>query len=122
MPTNIIDKFVENIIIFNFEYKELDKNYLRNKILFLIGNTKQTTNSKNNIELVKELINQAILNEKINNIQYEKDILEAQLMDFITPSPSSVNSIFNMLYSYDKKLKILKRIFIIIQNHLNMGN
>ena len=100
MPTNIIDKFVENIIIFNFEYKELDKNYLRNKILFLIGNTKQTTNSKNNIELVKELINQAILNEKINNIQYEKDILEAQLMDFITPSPSSVNSIFNMLYSF----------------------
>ena len=57
METNIIDKFVENIIIFNFEYKELDKNYLRNKILFLIGNTEQTTNSKNNIELVKELIN-----------------------------------------------------------------
>ena len=49
MATNIIDKFVENIIIFNFEYKELDKNYLRNKILFLIGNTEQTTNLKNNI-------------------------------------------------------------------------
>lgn len=116
MPTNIIDKFVENIIIFNFEYKELDKNYLRNKILFLIGNTKQTTNSKNNIELVKELINQAILNEKINNIQYEKDILEAQLMDFITPSPSSVNSIFNMLYSHDKK-EALKFFYELSQNN-----
>lgn len=116
MATNIIDKFVENIIIFNFEYKELDKNYLRNKILFLIGNTEQTTNSKNNIELVKELINQAILNEKINNIQYEKDILEAQLMDFITPSPSAVNGIFNMLYSHDKK-EALKFFYELSQNN-----
>ncbi|MFC4771239.1 UDP-glucose--hexose-1-phosphate uridylyltransferase [Enterococcus hermanniensis] len=87
-------------------WMEMDRIYLENRVIALIG---ETTLEKSEVrpvtvpavELVDVLLEQAIKNQQIADNGTEKDILAAQLMDFMTPPPSVVNAYFAQYYSKD---------------------
>lgn len=100
----LIKLFVDKIILIG-EYTALDKIYLRNKLLDLIGQDnfvdELVTSSEEKqtiLELLDQCIQQAITNGKINDLSDEIDPLEGQLMDLITPLPSKVNQEFENYY------------------------
>ncbi|MGQ2376138.1 UDP-glucose--hexose-1-phosphate uridylyltransferase [Companilactobacillus zhachilii] len=89
-----VDKFVDQIITADNDYQELDRIYLYNRICALVGDD----NHQENDDLKTALIETAIKNQKIDGSQTAKEILNDQLMDFITPLPSKVNQKFWNLY------------------------
>ncbi|MFV0559521.1 MAG: UDP-glucose--hexose-1-phosphate uridylyltransferase [Enterococcus sp.] len=85
-------------------WMELDRIYLQNRILGMIGEDALTETSyqpttKSSVELLDELVAQAKLNHVIDDNAAEVEILEGQLMDFLTPPPSVVNAFFAQHYS-----------------------
>ncbi|MBP1044755.1 UDP-glucose--hexose-1-phosphate uridylyltransferase [Enterococcus sp. BWM-S5] len=85
-------------------WKELDRIYLENRILGMIGEEALEPSEDNAAEadtltLVEALMAQAEKNKVIGSLQAEYDILEAQLTDLLTPSPSAVNEHFAQLYA-----------------------
>lgn len=99
---NIIYPFVDYVIQAS-NWTDLDKKYLANKILFLIGEksiAEETDfeNQVDSLDLVDSLIETAISNQAIEDTEYERECLRGQLMELITPSPSEVNSNFNEFY------------------------
>lgn len=89
-----VDKFVDQIIAADNDYQELDRIYLYNRICALVGDD----NHQANDDLKTALIETAIKNQKIDDSQTAKEILNDQLMDFVTPLPSKVNQEFWNLY------------------------
>ena len=95
--TELIDYALEKKLI-----EETDSTYCINRILNLIGgNSYEKTEYKkhNNIEEILDgLLNFAYENGKIpeNTIGY-RDILSADIMDVLTPMPSTVINTFNAL-------------------------
>lgn len=89
-----VDKFVDQIILADNDYQELDRVYLYNRICALVGDANHTTAD----DLKTALIQTAITNQKIEDNQTAKEILNDQLMDFMTPLPSKVNQKFWNLY------------------------
>lgn len=90
-------------------WMELDRIYLENKLLALIGEDALTERkvrvvSENSLDLLEKLLNQAQKNQLISDISAERDILEAQIMDLLTPPPSVVNAYFAQYYSKDPKM------------------
>lgn len=85
-------------------YMELDRLYLQNRIIALIGEDsledvlphKQLESS---LVLLDRLIEKAKDNGMIDDSFAQKEILEAQLMDFLTPPPSVVNAFFAQHYA-----------------------
>lgn len=85
-------------------YMELDRLYLQNRIIALIGEDsledvlprKQLESS---LVLLDRLIEKAKDNGVIDDSFAQKEILEAQLMDFLTPPPSVVNAFFAQHYA-----------------------
>ncbi|AUI71692.1 UDP-glucose--hexose-1-phosphate uridylyltransferase [Companilactobacillus alimentarius] len=92
-----VNKFVDQIINADNDYQELDRVYLYNRICSLVGDD----NHQENDDLKVALIQTAIKNNKIENNQTAKEILNDQLMDFLTPLPSRVNQKFWNLYQKD---------------------
>ena len=92
-----VNKFVDQIINADNDYQELDRVYLYNRICSLVGDD----NHQENDDLKVALIQTAIKNNKIENNQTAKEILNDQLMDFLTPLPSRVNQKFWNLYQRD---------------------
>lgn len=93
-----IDQFVEQIIE-NSHYRQEDYRYLFNRVLALVGEEKVASedfgaDSTELIDLKDDLVAIAVHNHQIDDNQGTRDILGAQLMDFITPSPSEVNNTF----------------------------
>lgn len=87
-------------------WMEMDRLYLENRVIAMIGEdslaaTEIRPVTETSIELVDQLLNQAEKNQVITDLQAEKDILEAQLMDLLTPPPSVVNAYFAQYYSKD---------------------
>lgn len=87
-------------------WMEMDRLYLENRVISMIGEdslAKAEVNrvSASAVELVDQLLVQAEKNEVITDLQAEKDMLEAQLMDLMTPPPSVVNAYFAQYYSKD---------------------
>lgn len=84
-------------------YMELDRLYLQNRIIALIGEDSLTEvnpqNTKNSLELLDDLVEKAKKNGVIDDSLAQKEILEAQLMDFLTPPPSVVNAFFAQHYA-----------------------
>lgn len=85
-------------------WKELDRIYLENRILGMIGEEALEPSEDNAAEadtltLVEAMMAQAEKNKVIGSLQAEYDILEAQLTDLLTPSPSAVNEHFAQLYA-----------------------
>ena len=89
-----VDQFVDLIIQSKNDYQELDKIYLYNRICALVGDDNHQTDD----DIKTALIKTAVKNGKIENTQTEKEILNDQLMDFVTPLPSKINAKFWNLY------------------------
>lgn len=92
---NLVEEFITQIIA-NSAFTELDRIYLRNRILALVGDEalKVETTSDNLLDLKDELIVAAQNNGLIANSNSAYDILGAQLLNFIVPRPSIVNQKF----------------------------
>lgn len=87
-------------------WMEMDRLYLENRVIAMIGEDSLAKAeiqgvSASAVELVDQLLIQAEKNKVINGLQAEKDMLEAQLMDLMTPPPSVVNAYFAQYYSKD---------------------
>lgn len=85
-------------------WMELDRLYLQNRVIGLIGATSLAETSlsqkiKPSLALLDELVQQGIENGVINDVPLEKEQLEAQLMDLLTPPPSVVNAFFAQHYA-----------------------
>lgn len=87
-------------------WMELDRLYLQNRVLAMIG--EETLEeivpepvTKSSLDLLDELIQQAKINQVIDEDVAAIEILEAQLMDFLTPPPSVVNAFFAQHYEKD---------------------
>lgn len=89
-----VNKFVDQIIESDNDYHELDRIYLYNRICALVGDD----NHQENTDVKEALIQTAIKNQKIDGSQTSIEILNDQLMDFLTPLPSKVNQKFWDLY------------------------
>ncbi|MBU5363351.1 UDP-glucose--hexose-1-phosphate uridylyltransferase [Enterococcus raffinosus] len=87
-------------------WMEMDRLYLENRVIAMIGENSLSKAenrmvSESAVDLVDQLLTQAEKNQVITGLQAEKDILEAQLMDLMTPPPSVVNAYFAQYYSKD---------------------
>ncbi|WP_159721939.1 UDP-glucose--hexose-1-phosphate uridylyltransferase [Enterococcus sp. CSURQ0835] len=87
-------------------WNKLDRLYLENRVIALIGEDSLEAADircvdEPAVELAEELVAQAIQNGVITELQAEKDILEAQLTDLMTPPPSVINAIFAEKYAKD---------------------
>ena len=102
---DLIRKFVEQVIE-KSDYTELDKYYLYNHVLHLVGKCKKECQEASIIDVKDALVEQAVLNQKIDDLSSSKDSLGCELMDLITPIPSVLNQRFNEMYAQDKKRAI----------------
>lgn len=87
-------------------WMEMDRLYLENRVIAMIGEDSLTKAeirgvTESAVDLVEYLLLQAEKNKVITDLQAEKDMLEAQLMDLMTPPPSVVNAYFAQYYSKD---------------------
>lgn len=101
----LIRKFVEQVIE-KSDYTELDKYYLYNHVLHLVGKCEKECQEASIIDVKDALVEQAVLNQKIDDLSSSKDSLGCELMDLITPIPSVLNQRFNEMYAQDKKRAI----------------
>ena len=102
---DLIRKFVEQVIE-KSDYTELDKYYLYNHVLHLVGKCEKEWQEASIIDVKDALVEQAVLNQKIDDLSSSKDSLGCELMDLITPIPSVLNQRFNEMYAQDKKRAI----------------
>lgn len=92
MAQDTLQAFLDQIVASPSPYMALDKQYVENRIYALIGDG-QTQASEGNdpVDLVNALVETAITHAKIKDTPSEREILEAQLMDLMTPLPSALN-------------------------------
>lgn len=86
----VIEKFAEQVIK-SGSYQPLDKVYLINKIRALVGDSDQEDQGA---DVVGQLLTIAVKNKKIADDLTSKEVLNDQLYDLATPTPSKVNEIF----------------------------
>ncbi|WP_203641064.1 UDP-glucose--hexose-1-phosphate uridylyltransferase [Levilactobacillus andaensis] len=92
MAEDTIQKFIDHIVSSPAPYTELDRQYVTNRIFALVGDGEaQAATADTPIDLVNALIATAIAHGKIEDSPSPKEILEAQLMDLMTPLPSAIN-------------------------------
>lgn len=95
-------KAFAQLAIKNGGWMEMDRLYLENRIIALIGEDALTDASPleaDSLTLLDNLVAKAIENGVTQDVQAEKEILESQLMDFLTPPPSVVNAFFAQHYA-----------------------
>ncbi len=88
-------------------WMEMDRIYLQNRVLAMIGEavfepSEIRSVDRSSIDLMDELVACALSNQQIGDSHAEREIFEAQLMDFLTPPPSVVNA-FAQHYANDPK-------------------
>ncbi|MDN6291826.1 MAG: UDP-glucose--hexose-1-phosphate uridylyltransferase [Tetragenococcus halophilus] len=89
-------------------WMEMDRIYLQNRILGMIGETEfeeaeNRSSSKSSTQLMDELVEVAKHNHIVGESLSEQEIFASQLMDFLTPPPSVVNAFFAQYYAKDPK-------------------
>ena len=91
----LVEKFVTQVIE-ESSYEELDRIYLTNRVLALVGDGVLEVETKVSelIDLKDQLVEEAVRLEKIEDSQTAREILGADLMDLVTPCPSQVNRDF----------------------------
>lgn len=87
-------------------WMEMDRLYLQNKINGMIGEEAMDVYqvrsvNEDSVDLLDRLVEQAQKNRIVSDLTAEKEIFEAQLMDFLTPPPSVVNAFFAQHYAND---------------------
>ena len=86
----VIEKFADKVIS-SGAYKPLDRVYVINKIRGLVGDHDEEENDQ---VAVKQLVDMAVKNKKIPDDVTSREMLNDQLYDLATPTPSETNSIF----------------------------
>ncbi|WP_207940103.1 galactose-1-phosphate uridylyltransferase [Enterococcus sp. DIV2402] len=89
-------------------WMEMDRLYLHNRILGMIGENQLEEFevrpvTRPSTELLDELIKTAQANQVIDTTLSAIEILEGELMDFLTPPPSVVNAFFAQHYAKKPK-------------------
>ena len=104
MNQGILDAFVTAVIAAS-DYQEMDRIYLKNRVMSRIGEEGLDAPVHNSdvISLKEQLVEIAVTNSKIQDSMAAKDSLGAELMDWITPSPSQVNHHFWETYRHSKE-------------------
>lgn len=96
---NLVETFVTQIIKHS-DHTELDRIYLQNQVLALVGDAalKVTTAQTDLLALKEELVETAQTQGKLEATNASREILGAALMDLLVPSPSIVNDRFWTTY------------------------
>lgn len=104
MTEQVLDAFVTAVIAAS-DYEEMDRIYLKNRIMSRVGEEglDAPTQKEELIALKDQLVEIAVANSKIQDSMAAKDSLGAELMDWITPSPSQVNHRFWETYRQSKE-------------------
>ena len=104
MTELVLDAFVTAIIDAS-DYEEMDRIYLKNRVMSRIGEEglDAPAHQADLIALKDQLVELAIANNKIPDSMAAKDSLGAELMDWVTPSPSQVNRRFWETYRQSKE-------------------
>lgn len=104
MNQGILDAFVTAVIAAS-DYEEMDRIYLKNRIISRVGEDglEAPAQKEDLIALKDQLVEIAVANSKIQDSMATKDSLGAELMDWITPSPSQVNHRFRETYRQSKE-------------------
>ncbi|GAY72631.1 galactose-1-phosphate uridylyltransferase [Lentilactobacillus kosonis] len=90
-----VEKFVTLIINSDSPYSEIDRIYVTNLIFRLIGDGQgNETEDEEPVDLANDLVELAITRGKVEDSITAREILEDQLMDLLTPIPSTVNATF----------------------------
>ena len=91
----LVENFVTKVIE-ESSFKELDRIYLTNRVLALVGDgvLEVEIDQDDLIELKDQLVEEAVRLETIEDSQTAREILGADLMDLVTPCPSQVNRDF----------------------------
>lgn len=87
----LIEKFADDVIA-SGAYKPLDKIYVMNKIRGFVGD--EDVDGNEDQPVVAQLVDLAVKRGKIEDGQTEREILNDQLYDLMTPRPSVVNEEF----------------------------
>ncbi|MDT3391443.1 MAG: UDP-glucose--hexose-1-phosphate uridylyltransferase [Bacillota bacterium] len=87
-------QFVTHILKLNQEYQPLDRFYLTNRVYALVGEQLPTDDTPDLLDLAAALLDAAVANQKIEDTPTAREILDAELMDLVTPRPSTVNGAF----------------------------
>lgn len=92
---DLATQFVSQILKLNPDFAPLDRIYLINRVYALVGQQVSTKKKVSNLlDLVTLLVDAAVENQKIKDNITEREILEAALMDLVTPRPATVNRLF----------------------------
>lgn len=104
MTEQVLDAFVTAVINAS-DYEEMDRIYLKNRVMSRIGEEglNAPAQKEDLIALKDQLVEIAVANNKIQDSMAAKDSLGAELMDWITPSPSQVNHRFWENYRQSKE-------------------
>lgn len=104
MTELVLDAFVTAIIDAS-DYEEMDRIYLKNRVMSRIGEEglDAPAQKEDLIALKDQLVEIAVANSKIQDSMAAKDSLGAELMDWVTPSPSQVNRRFWETYRQSKE-------------------
>lgn len=104
MTELVLDAFVTAVIAAS-DYEEMDRIYLKNRVMSRIGEEglDAPAHQADLIALKDQLLEIAVANSKIQDSMAAKDSLGAELMDWITPSPSQVNHRFWETYRQSKE-------------------
>ena len=104
MTELILDAFVTAVIAAS-DYEEMDRIYLKNRIMSRIGEEglDAPAQKEDLIALKDQLVEISVANNIIQDSMAAKDSLGAELMDWITPSPSQVNHLFWETYRQSKE-------------------
>ena len=103
----LVEKFVTKVIA-ESTFEELDRIYLTNRVLALVGDgvLEVETDQNDLIELKDQLVEEAVQLETIEDSQTAREILGADLMDLVTPCPSQVNRDFWDTYAQSSEQAI----------------
>ena len=104
MTEQVLDAFVTAVITAS-DYEEMDRIYLKNRVMSRIGEEGLDAPAPNLdvIALKDQLVERAVANGKVPDSMAAKDSLGAELMDWITPSPSQINHHFWETYRQSKE-------------------
>ncbi|MBB1122491.1 UDP-glucose--hexose-1-phosphate uridylyltransferase [Limosilactobacillus albertensis] len=87
----LMEKFADQVIA-SGTYEPLDRIYILNKIRGFVGD--EDVEAKDDEPVVSQLVDLAVKRGKIDDGQTAREILNDQLYDLMTPTPSAVNHKF----------------------------
>ena len=91
----LIEQFAETVIQ-SGTYDPMDRFYVINKVRALVGD--QDAPVQDGTQVKDQLIDLAVINGKIEGTITDREILNDQLMDLVTPTPAQMNREFWQRY------------------------